>query len=45
LGAKDALKVFLKEAGENPSPIPKLTIKRKDIEGKDAEIVVLEKEA
>ena len=44
LGAKDALKVFLKEAGENPAPIAKLTLKKKDLEGKDAEVVILEKE-
>jgi len=44
LGNKDALKIFLKEAGENPKPEPKLTLKKKDLEGKDAEVVVLEKE-
>ncbi len=44
LGNKDALKLFLKEAGENPKPETKLTLKKKDLEGKDAEIVVLEKE-
>ena len=44
LGVKDALKVFLKEAGENPAPVAKLTLKKKDLEGKDAEVVVLEKE-
>ena len=44
IGGKDALKVFLKEAGENPSPVSKLTLKKKDLEGKDAEVVVLEKE-
>lgn len=44
IGAKDALKAFLKEAGENPKPEAKLTLKKKDIEGKDAEVVVLEKE-
>jgi len=44
LGDKDALKTFLKEAGENPKPEPKLTLKKKDLEGKDAEVVVLEKE-
>ena len=44
LGSKDALKIFLKEAGENPKPEPKLTLKKKDLEGKDAEVVVLEKE-
>ena len=44
LGAKDALKIFLKEAGENPAPTSKLTLKKKDIEGKDAEVVILEKE-
>ena len=44
LGAKDALKIFLKEAGENPAPTSKLTLKKKDLEGKDAEVVILEKE-
>lgn len=42
LGAKDALKSFLKEAGENPKPESKLTLKKKDLEGKEAEIAVLE---
>jgi L-ascorbate metabolism protein UlaG (beta-lactamase superfamily) len=44
IGGKDSLKAFLKEAGENPSPVAKLTLKKKDLEGKDAEVVVLEKE-
>ena len=44
IGEKDALKTFLKEAGENPKPEPKLTLKKKDLEGKDAEVVVLERE-
>ena len=39
---KDALKVFLKEAGENPTPTSKLTLKKKDLEGKEADIIVLE---
>jgi L-ascorbate metabolism protein UlaG (beta-lactamase superfamily) len=39
---KDALKHFLKEAGQDAvSPIEKLTIKRKDIESKNGEIVIL----
>jgi L-ascorbate metabolism protein UlaG (beta-lactamase superfamily) len=42
LGAKDALKAFLKEAGENPKPEAKLTLKKKDLEGKEAEVVVLD---
>ncbi len=43
VGSKDALKTFLKESGaENVKPIDKLTIKRKDIEGKSGEVVVLE---
>lgn len=43
VGDKNALKVFLKEAGEEGvKPIDKLTIKRKDIEGKEGEVVVLE---
>jgi len=42
VGAKDALKKYLKEAGEeNVKPIDKLTIKRKDLEGKEGETIVL----
>lgn len=44
IGGKDALKAFLKEAGENPAPVAKLTLKKKDLEGKEAEVVVLERE-
>ncbi|MFA6601651.1 MAG: MBL fold metallo-hydrolase [Candidatus Paceibacterota bacterium] len=44
VGFKDALKAFLKEAGESPKPESKLTLKKKDLEGKEAEIVVLQKE-
>jgi hypothetical protein len=37
------LKKFLKESGaENVKPIDKLTIKKKDLEGKESEIIVLE---
>jgi len=42
VGGKDALKTFLKEAGENPIPVAKLTLKKKDLEGKEGDIVVLE---
>ncbi|MCU0660429.1 MAG: MBL fold metallo-hydrolase [Candidatus Pacebacteria bacterium] len=36
------LKVFLKEAGEETvQPLEKLTLKKKDLEGKDGEVVVL----
>ena len=42
VGSKDALKIFLKEAGaEGVKPVDKLTIKRKDIESKESEVVVL----
>jgi len=42
VGVKDALKKYLKEAGEeNVKPIDKLTIKRKDLEGKESETIVL----
>ena len=41
VGAKDALKVFLKEAGESPKSEEKLTLKKKDLEGKEADIIVL----
>jgi L-ascorbate metabolism protein UlaG (beta-lactamase superfamily) len=42
MGGKDALKSFLKEAGaESVKPIDKLTLKKKDLDGKQAEVVVL----
>jgi len=42
VGAKDALKKYLKEAGEeNTKPVEKLTLKRKDLDGKEGETVVL----
>ncbi len=44
--AKDeALKQFIKEAGGESTMTDKLTIKRKDIEGKEGEIIVLEPQA
>lgn len=42
IGAANALKAFLKEAGENPAPVAKLTLKKKDLEGKEADVIVLE---
>lgn len=37
------LKTFLKEAGdENVKPVDKLTLKKKDLEGKEGDVVVLE---
>lgn len=43
LGVKDALKVYLKEEGsEAMKPVEKLTLKKKDLEGKNADVVVLE---
>ena len=42
IGGKDALKLFLKEAGEATQPIEKLTVKKKDLEGKEGEIIVLQ---
>jgi L-ascorbate metabolism protein UlaG (beta-lactamase superfamily) len=42
-GNTAALKTFLKEAGEDSvKPIDKLTLKKKDLEGKEADVVVLE---
>jgi L-ascorbate metabolism protein UlaG (beta-lactamase superfamily) len=39
---KDSLKVFLKEMGdENAEKVEKLTLKKKDLEGKEGEVVVL----
>lgn len=42
IGDKDALKVFLKEAGENPTPESKLTLKKKDLDGKEGDVFVLD---
>lgn len=39
---KESLKVFLKEVGtENPEIVDKLTLKRKDLEGKENYVIVL----
>jgi len=38
----EQLKAFLKESGEDVKPIDKLTVKKKDLEGKEEEIIVLE---
>lgn len=43
VGIKEALKIYLKEEGaEAIKPIDRLTLKKKDLEGKNAEVVVLE---
>jgi L-ascorbate metabolism protein UlaG (beta-lactamase superfamily) len=42
IGEKDSLKVFLKEAGENQNPEPKLTLKKKDLDGKEGDVVLLD---
>lgn len=41
----EALHVFLKEAGEKLAAVDKLTIKKKDLEGKDEDVVVLSPQA
>jgi hypothetical protein len=42
VGVKDALNIFLKEEGKDAGkPVEKLTLKRKDLEGKAGEVVVL----
>ena len=42
IGDKKALTTFLKEAGsEDSKPADKLTIKKKDLEGKEGDVVVL----
>ncbi|MEI8339081.1 MAG: MBL fold metallo-hydrolase, partial [bacterium] len=41
-GAKNCLSTFLKEYGvEKVAPVDKLTLKKKDLEGKDGEVIVL----
>ncbi|MFZ2620887.1 MAG: MBL fold metallo-hydrolase [Minisyncoccia bacterium] len=43
VGDKNALKTFLKEAGEESvKSIDKLTLKKKDLDGKEGDVVVLE---
>lgn len=41
---KDALKLFLKETGADTKAEPKLTIKKKDLAGKQGQVVVLDEE-
>ncbi len=42
VGVAGALKKFLKEAGEEGvKPVDKLTLKKKDLEGKEGEVVIL----
>jgi hypothetical protein len=42
VGVEGALKKFLKEAGqENVKPVDKLTLKKKDLDGKEGNVVVL----
>lgn len=41
---KDILKQFLKEGGSTSEPIDKLTVKRKDLDGKGGDIIVLSAE-
>ncbi|NQV93210.1 MBL fold metallo-hydrolase [Candidatus Kaiserbacteria bacterium] len=42
MGGKDSLTAFLKESGaEKEKPVDKLTVKKKDVEGKVGEIVVI----
>ncbi len=38
----ETLKSFLKEAGETVAPLEKFTVKKKDLEGKEEEIIVLQ---
>ncbi|MEK7613139.1 MAG: MBL fold metallo-hydrolase [Patescibacteria group bacterium] len=38
----ESLKAFLKEAGEEVKAVDKLTVRKKDLEGKEGEIVVLQ---
>jgi L-ascorbate metabolism protein UlaG (beta-lactamase superfamily) len=42
LADEKSLKQFLKEAGESVQPVDKLTIKPRDLSGKENEVVVLE---
>lgn len=37
---KGALAKYLKEEGQSPKPVDKLTVKKKDLEGKEGEVVI-----
>lgn len=39
--SKDALKTFLKEGGSAATPVDKYTVKKKDLEGKEGDIIVI----
>jgi L-ascorbate metabolism protein UlaG (beta-lactamase superfamily) len=41
---KKSLEQFIKESGEKAEPIDKLVVKKKDLEGKESEIIVLKEE-
>ncbi len=41
---KKELEQFLKEGGEKAEPIDKLVVKKKDLEGKESEIIILKEE-
>jgi L-ascorbate metabolism protein UlaG (beta-lactamase superfamily) len=40
-GDKNSLKTFLKEAGEEVDSVEKFTFKKKDLEGKEVDVVVI----
>lgn len=42
VGEKNSLAVFLKEVGDKVEKTDKLTIKKKDLDGKEGEVIVLE---
>lgn len=42
--SKETLTQFLKEAGQKVEPIDKLVVKKKDLEGKQAEVILLKQE-
>lgn len=45
VGEKNALSVFLKEGGEESAqPVDKLVLKKKDLEGKEGEVIILKEE-
>ena len=41
VGEKGSLEAFLKEASSTATPVDKLTLKKKDLDGKEAEVVVI----
>lgn len=41
VGEKESLKVFMKESGDGSEAVEKLTLKKKDLEGKEGDVLII----